>query len=94
VCFLAVRRELVYINFINSKLQRNYCSAQSGHRRTNPASRRRGDPISKHINGLVKNRNMVPTGPETKSDCAGEGQQHFTALLCSAQASKGYVTFL
>jgi hypothetical protein len=40
------------------------------------------------MNGLGKNKNMV-TGPETKSGCAGEGQQQFTTLVCSAQASKG-----
>jgi hypothetical protein len=26
----------------------------------------------------------VPTGPEAKNDCAGEGQQQSTAMLCYA----------
>jgi hypothetical protein len=40
------------------------------------------------MNGFGKNKNMA-TGPETKSGCAGEDHQQFTALVCSAQASKG-----
>jgi hypothetical protein len=43
---------------------------------------RRGGPISKHINDLGTNKNMV-MGPDTKNDCAGEGHQQFTAMLCS-----------
>jgi hypothetical protein len=26
---------------------------------------------------------LDPMGPKTKNDCAGEGQQQFTALLCT-----------
>jgi hypothetical protein len=43
--------------------------------RINSSSRRRGDPISKLINGLATNKNLVmgPVGPETTNYCAGEG---------------------
>jgi hypothetical protein len=51
-------------------------------RKTNPSSRRKGYPISKHINGLGTNINLFMglTGPETKNDCAGEDQQQFIGL--------------
>jgi hypothetical protein len=32
---------------------------------------------------ITKIWSRVPTGPETKNDCAGEGQQQITALLSS-----------
>jgi hypothetical protein len=46
-------------------------------RKFSPSSRRKGDPISKHINTLAKNKILV-MGPETKNDCAGESQQQLT----------------
>jgi hypothetical protein len=42
-------------------------------------------PISKHISGLGKNKTMV-MGPETKNDCADEGQQQITALSLDGMA--------
>jgi hypothetical protein len=42
-------------------------------RKTNPSSRRRGDPTSKHINGLGTNKNLVMC-----PGCAGEDHQQFT----------------
>jgi hypothetical protein len=52
-------------------------------RKTNPSSRRGRGPISKHVSGLGTNKvwSWVPTGPETKNDCAGEGQEQISALL-------------
>jgi hypothetical protein len=51
-------------------------------RKTNSSSRRRPDPISKHINVLERTKiwSWVPTGPETKNDCAGGSQQQFNEL--------------
>jgi hypothetical protein len=46
-------------------------------RKKNPSSSRRGDPISKYINGLGKNINYVmdPKGARNQERCAGEGKQ-------------------
>jgi hypothetical protein len=49
---------------------------------TNPSSRRRGEPISKHINSL--GRTNIWSGPETKNNYAGEDQHQLTAMLCAA----------
>jgi hypothetical protein len=40
-------------------------------------------PVSEHISDLGRTKiwSWVPMGPETKNDCAGEGQQQITALL-------------
>jgi hypothetical protein len=51
------------------------CSSSS----QTPSCRRRGAPISEHINGLGKLCSRVPTGPETKNYCSGEGHQQITA---------------
>lgn len=52
---------------------------------SNPTSHQRESHISKHVNDLGKTKILlwVPTGPETKNDSAGEGQQQITALLRS-----------
>jgi hypothetical protein len=47
--------------------------------RRNLSSRRRGHLISRHINIIGKNINYI-MWPETKKDCAGEGQWQFTGL--------------
>jgi hypothetical protein len=66
-------------------LVRNYGATNVAPTQTNHTSRQRGGPISKHINGLGRNKNLI-TGPETKNGCAGECQQQFTAMLCRANA--------
>jgi hypothetical protein len=77
---------------INSRLRSNYCSAQSAHRKPNPSSRQRVEPISKHKNEWSwkeQKYGRESRNEEWLSGCAGEGQQQFTALVCSAQASNG-----
>jgi hypothetical protein len=53
---------------------RNYSATNVAFTQTNPSSRRRGNPISEHINGLRTNifRSWVLTMFEIKNDCAGE----------------------
>jgi hypothetical protein len=45
-----------------------------------PYSRRRRGPISKHIN-VLGTKEKMHMGPETKNDCAGEGQHAETQEL-------------
>jgi hypothetical protein len=64
-------------------LQRNYGDTNVGLLGKDHLSfRRRGSHISKQMNGLGKTVNLVisPDGPETKKNCAGEGQQQFTNM--------------
>jgi hypothetical protein len=45
----------------------------------NPTPRRRGGPISKHIQSRreQKSWSWITTRPEARNDCAGEGRQQF-----------------
>jgi hypothetical protein len=47
-----------------------------------PLLRRRGDSISKRVNGLGMNKILVvgSTGAEMKNDCAGKDQLKFSGL--------------
>jgi hypothetical protein len=42
--------------FVRRQSATNYCSGQNSHKKTNPSSRRRGCPFSKHVNILQRTK--------------------------------------
>jgi hypothetical protein len=55
-------------------------------RKTSFSCNQKGSPISKHIMVLerIKICGWAPLGTENMKDCAAEGQQKFTVILCYA----------
>jgi hypothetical protein len=76
--------------YTHAELQCNTCGA---HWKINPSSHWRGGPISKHINGLGTNKDLV-MGPKTKNNSASEEQQQFTTMLCCVKVKMGVVAWL
>jgi hypothetical protein len=68
----------------------NCYSARSSYRKSNPSCRRRKSPISKHVNGLEKSRNMItgPKGPRTHECLYWWIQHQITAVHCPVRTGE------
>jgi hypothetical protein len=78
---LMIRCQAMDIHVTVSRLRCNKCDAYSGRSIPLFSEQEAPCPNTQMTLEWIQICSWIPTGPETKNNCAGEGQQQFTAML-------------